>query len=259
MRLRIKNKTAIWNLVFSLLFFVTATSSQELPKAVLVDEFNNLFCSDDLKARLDNFFSKIAKQPESVGYIVGNADASMPGRFHKYLRVFQSYVSFRGFYQDRLGYFRGPDGDGLKFQFWLVPKSAVRPSVSTEFRQQRMEKATLFDASEISSIKNGSVEFGGDWGNEPCDFGLNFYQFAIELGANRNLLGYLVASSSGKRNRTRTRTALQQTAAELIKRHRIPARRLKTLFVGDHDNSEMQLWLVPKGTGLPRFQSRLPD
>jgi len=248
------NLPKIYLIAILVLAFCLGANSQEPPKAVLVDEFANLFCSDELRARLDNFFSTISEAPGSVGYIVANADTSMPGRFHKYFRMFQNHVRFRRFFPDRVSYFRGPDKDALHFQFWLVPKGAPQPDIPLEFRQEQVGRLVLFDASEISSVKKGVVEFGGDFGNEPCDFGLDLNQFAINLGANPSLNGYLVASSNGRRDSVRTKMALNLTAAELIKQHRVPAHRIKTLYVGDRKSQVMQLWLVPKGALPPSFR-----
>ena len=112
----------------------------------------------------------------------------------------------------------------------------------------------MFDASEISSVKKGVVEFGGDLGNEPCDFGLDLNQFAMNLGANPDLDGYLVASSNSRRDSVRTKTALILTAAELKKQHRVPAHRIKTLYVGNRKARVMQLWLVPNRAQAPTFR-----
>lgn len=235
-----------------LLIFGFGARGQEPSKAVLVDEFANMFCSDELRARLDTFFATIQEKPGSVGYVVARADAAMPGRFLKYFRTFQNHRQFRRFDPERVRYYRGPNTDSLHVQFWLVPKGAQPPEVPLEFRQEPIHSSVMFDASEISSVKKGVVEFGG--GNEPCDFGLNLDQFAIDLGANPGLNGYLVASSYGRRDSSRTKKALKITAGQLIKQHRVPASSIKILYVGGRRSRVMQLWLVPKGSQPPLFR-----
>lgn len=241
-----------------LIVFAFICAGQEPPKATLVDEFSNLFCSDDLRGRIDGFFADLSEKPESTGYTVASADRAMVGRFYKYFRIFHNHARFRNFDPDRIKFSRGPDSDSLHIRFWLVPKGAQPPSVTVEYRRKPIDSAVLFDASEISSVNNGIVEFGGDLGGEPCDFGLDLNQFAIHLGANPNVKAYLVASASGRRNTSKTKLALRLTARELSKKHGVPARRIKTVFVGNRKNAEMQLWLVPKDNTLPTFRSRLP-
>lgn len=240
-------------LIFLLVAFCAAAKSQQL-KAVLVDEFANLFCSEDLRARLDMFLATISEKPDSVGYVVANADASMPGRLHKYFRMFLNHVRFRSFNADKIRFYRGPDTTDLHVQLWLIPKGARPPNVPLEFRQGPIDTAVLFDASEISLVKKGVVEFGGDMGGEPCDFGLDLNQFAISLGANPRLIGYLVASSNGLRDSDRAKLALSVTAIQLIKRHGVSAHRVKTLYAGDRKSRVMQLWLVPPGSSPPVFR-----
>lgn len=245
-------------LVFVCFVLASNAVGQGEPKAVLHDEFSNAFCSDALKARLDNFLAAISNEPDSVGYLVTNADSTMPGRSHKYLRMFQNYARVRQFDPERLRSFRGPDKDSLWVQLWVVPKDAAPPEVELRFQQKPIIDPVLYDASEITSVKNGEVEFGGDLGGEPCDFGLELNMFAMYLGGNPDLEAYLVASSASRRERSKTQSALRLTAANLAKEHGLLRSRIKTLFVGDKENSEMQLWLVPKGMKPPEFTSRLP-
>lgn len=240
-------------IAFLFLAFGVGAYAQEAPKAVLVDEFGTL-CSDDLRARLDLFFATVSEKPESTGYIVGNADRSMPGRLHKYFRIFQSHVHFRRFYSDRVKYFRGPNAELMKFQFWLVPKGVQPGFVPLSFPRELFQNTVMFDASEITLVKKTVVEFGGEWGNEPCDFGLDLNQFAITLGANTGLDGYLIASSNGRGDDGKARLALSLTKAHLIRDHRVPMLRIKTVFAGNRHSRVMQLWLVPKGSQPPAFR-----
>lgn len=248
------NLGALFSTAFLLLAFSVVAKGQERPKAVLIDEFANLFCSEDLRAKLDNFFATISERPGSVGYVVANADASMVGRFHKYFRMFQNQVRFRNFDPNRVKFYRGSNADSLHFQFWLVPKGALPPDIPLEFRAEPNKKPMMFDASEISSVRKGMVEFGGDLGGEPCDVGLDLNQFAITSGANTSLNGYLVASSNSRRDSLKAMTALKLTASRLVSQHRVPAHRIKTLHVGDRKSRVMQLWLVPKGAPTPSFR-----
>ncbi len=235
-----------------LIGFAIVTAAQA-PQPVLVDEFATL-CSDDLRVRLDNFLVAIYERPESVGYVVGNAEATTPGRLHKYFRVFQNHVQFRRFDVNRLRYFRGTNAESMRFQLWLVPKEARPPEIPLSFPRETFENSVMFDASELSFTKKGVVEFGGEWGNEPCDFGLDLNQFAIVLGANPNLKGYLIASSISRGDRANAKKALDLTKSDLVRNYRVPASSIKTIFAGNRKSRVMQLWLVPNGSQTPSFR-----
>lgn len=225
------------------------------PKAVLSDEFSDALCSDDLRARIDNFLLELSNNTQARGYIVGRADGSIPGRFQKYFRVFQTHMRFRKFDEKRVSFHRGPDGSTARFELWVIPEGSNIPDVLTPFKPSLITKTTLFDSSAIASIKKGEVEFGeGSWSSEPCDFGLVLNHFAATVNEDNNLLAYLVASSKSRRDAARTNTVLRLTARMLSKTHGIPANRVRTINAGRRVRSEMQLWLVPKGSHPPKFR-----
>lgn len=234
--------------------------AQQQSKAELVDRFSNNFCSDVFRARLDAFLLSVSNRPGSTGYVVGNADKTMPGRFSKYLLSIQDHVKFRRQDPKRFNYFRGPDSDSLEFSFWLIPDGADLPEFGIEFKYATFSQPTLFDASEIDAVKEGVVEFGSAT-DEPCDFGLRLDQFAFTLDSDNQLNAVLVASSNGRRERKKVLSALQITADSLVKEHGISRNRIKTIYVGAKIDSEMQLWLVPKGArfNAADFTSKIPE
>jgi hypothetical protein len=246
-------------LVFICALLLASTSiGQREPKAVLHDEFSNAFCSETVRYKLDIFLATIWEHRDSVGYLVASADRTMPGRFHKYLRLFQNHVRFREFPAERIRYFRGPNKDSLFVQVWIVPKGAAFPSADLNFGREQFSKPILFDSSEILALPNGEIEIGGNAADEPCDIEFDLNMFAIYLGSDPKLDAYLVASSKGRRERSKAEKALQVTASKLSNEHGVLRSRIKTVFVGIKENSGMQLWLVPQGTKLPEFTSRLP-
>jgi hypothetical protein len=249
----------IYLIAILLLAFDVSAISQEPPKAVLVDEFANILCSEDNRAKIDNFFAEISQTPNSLGYVVGSADASVPGRFNKYFKSFQSHVLFRRFDPKRIQFFRGPDTDKMHFRFWIVPEGSQSPDLPPTYRAPKIEQPTLFDSSEIFRIKNNQVNFGDDGGDalEPCDWGLDLNQFAMSLNSDSSLTGYLMASSKDTRDKAKAKTALQLTARDMSKMYGVASHRLKTIYVGSRKDTEMQLWLVPKESALPRFRDNI--
>jgi hypothetical protein len=239
----------------ALLLFGAVTNAQEPGKAVLVDEFGEL-CSDDVRSRIDSFFMTISDSPDSTGYVVGLAQASLPGRYEKFVRLFKNHISFRHFYPERVKFVRSSDREDLRIQFWLVPPGVSFSDVPAYVRSPILVP-TLFDASAIDSIENGKVYFGE--GGEACDFGLQPEHFAKELNQQRNLDAYLVATSDRRHSARSVTRALRLTQQKLTKAYGVPAGRIKISYAGIAKQSEMQLWMVPHGTIRPRrFTSGLP-
>jgi hypothetical protein len=239
-----------------LLAFGRVATAQETPKAVLADEFANLFCSEDNRSRMDNFLALLSQKTDSIGYVLGSADKSIPGRFSTYFTTFQNHVVNRKFDSNRVKFFRVPDSNAMHFQFWIVPKGATPPEFPASFVSSKLESATLFDSSEIYRLENGSVNFGDDGGDavEPCDWGLDLNRFAMWLNADTNLSGYLIASSKNSLDAAKAKIALRLTEKTLVKEHGVAPRRLKTMYVGLRKGTEMQLWLVPKNGSVPELR-----
>jgi hypothetical protein len=242
--------------VFLLLIcFALAISAQEPPKAVLVDEFANEFCSDPLRSRIDNFFTEISRRPDWVGYVIGNADEAIPGRFERYFDLFHNHARFRGFDVNKIKLYRRANGDSTAFQFWVAPSGAKPPGLPTELRPRTIETATLFDASRINSIQKGQVEFGEySESSEPCDFGLSLSQFAAAVNSDKDLQAYLLATSGRGRSKALVLKALDVSSQTLSKKQGIALNRIKRIYAGKRDEAIMQLWLVPNGSTPPKFR-----
>jgi len=230
--------------------------SQEV--ATQVDEFGEL-CSEEIRSRMDSFFVAISDHPGSTGYVVGLADQLMPGRYDKFVRLIRNQIAFRNFYPERVKFLRGPNHEGMRIQFWLVPQGASIPDLIPPYSKSSIVVPTLFDASGIEMIEKGTVIFG-EGGGEPCDFGLDVGAFAKELSSHSNLTAVLMATSDPQHSARFVRKALTLTQQELTRAYRIPPNRIKVVYAGRAKVSEMQLWMVPPGTKPPvKFASRLPQ
>ncbi len=224
------------------------TTAQDEPKAVLVDELTNIFCTEENRTRLDSLMVELQNKPGSTGYVIGHADRAMPGRFLKYLATYKWHVPYRRFDPARVKFLRGEDFDQTTFRFWLVPEGAEPPAPEIPYSPARVEKQTLFDSSAIVSIIGGKVNFGFDvkGDGEPCDWGLLLDHYAEALAEDADLIGHLVVYSDKKRGRSFVNRAAQMTVKELASKHGVPAKRLKTAYAGKSEFSKMELWLVPK-------------
>lgn len=252
-------KTLLVTSLITLLLLCAGTSGQNVTKPVLVDEFGEL-CSDDLRSRIDHFFMTISNSPNSIGYVVGHAQASLPGRYEKFVKLFKHHIIFRNFYRDRVEVARSSDREDFRIQFWIIPPGASGSGIAPPYIRSAVLVPTLFDASAIGPIDNGEVQFGGDLGGEPCDFGLQLGHFAKELSQQPNLEGHLVVTSDRRHSERFVRRVLHLTQKELTKTHGIRGGRIKFSYAGRSKESEMQLWMVPKGTTRPRgFTSRIPN
>ncbi|HKP69860.1 MAG TPA: hypothetical protein VJV05_11300 [Pyrinomonadaceae bacterium] len=227
------------------LLFCAIASGQGPAKAILVDEFGEL-CSDDVRSRIDNFFATISNSGDSTGYVVGLAQASLPGRYEKFVRLFKNHIAFRHFYPERVKFIRGADRNDLRIQFWLAHPGVSGSDITPAYVRSPIVVPTLFDASAIDAIENGKVQFGE--GGEPCDFGLMPELFAKELSQQVDLEGHLVATSDGRHSARFVRKVLRLTQQGLTKTYGVSAGRIKISYAGSATQSEMQLWMVPKGT-----------
>lgn len=241
-------------LVFLLAGLAVNSASQEPSKLFLSDQTENSFCTEDVRLRIDTLLVELQQRPGSVGYVIGSADRSIPGRFLKYFNNLQSHVIYRKFDPARVKFYRAPDGGSMRFDHWISVDGVTMPELPPAYRVAKIVEPTLFDSSAIIAITKEGVEFGYGFETvEPCDWGLRLRDFAMAVNADPNLQAYLIASA-GKQSRDRfVRRALQLTSTTLSREHGVPASKIKTRYAGIRSDDEMQLWLVPIGSPEPKF------
>lgn len=240
-------KVRIHLLLFVLLAGATTLRGQDSPKAILVDETSNLLCSDDIKARLDNFAIQVFEHPQSTGYFVSSADKGIEGRYAHYQKLIRSWFRFRRIPIERFKFIRTPNEGWMRFRFYLVPSGLDKfPDGFQTYEKDRVDAPRLFDKSWISSVSRKGVVFGGDPASEPCDFGLNLDGFIARLTDQPDLDAYLVAFSDEDSPREFAIGALGLLTTQLQSRNKITVHRIKTIYGGRAKFRQMQLWLVPK-------------
>jgi hypothetical protein len=96
------------------------------PEAVLVDEFGPL-ANDDVRSRLDAFFTVLSNNPDSQGYIINyGTDREITALE----RLITNHITFRNFDRNRITLVKGgasPDGQ-RRTKLYRVPPGADNPA-----------------------------------------------------------------------------------------------------------------------------------
>lgn len=96
------------------------------PIAQLVDEFGKM-PNDDIRGRLDAFFTELSNNPNNQGYIINyGTDREITARE----RLITNHIAFRNFDRSRITLVRGgasPDGEP-RTKLWRIPPGADNPA-----------------------------------------------------------------------------------------------------------------------------------
>jgi hypothetical protein len=95
------------------------------PESVLIDQFGKL-PNDDIRGRLDNFFSELQNNPNNTGYIINyGTDREIAARE----KLITNHIAFRKFDRSRITLVRGGDtGDGASTKLYRIPPGAGNPT-----------------------------------------------------------------------------------------------------------------------------------
>ena len=96
-----------------------------VPEASIVDEFGPAV-NDDVKARVDNFYTQLNNNPSAQGYII---NYGTPAQIRRRRAQIVSAINFRNFDISRVTFVDGPDnGTGINTRFYIVPAGATPPT-----------------------------------------------------------------------------------------------------------------------------------
>jgi hypothetical protein len=231
---------------------VGPAAAQESPKAVLIEEVGET-CSEYLMAVFDAFRVELDNHPTSEGLVVVHGDRSTEGRSRAYVRWLDSYRTSRAIDKSRFPVVRAADREDLKIEFWRIPSGAERPHFETFSPKDWTKGTQMFDRSWAEFYRDeGELEiFSNSFFDLGCQFWPDTSTYSMILSANPSLTGILVVyAKAGAGKRTADR--LSQFARNyLIRRHRVPPSRIKTLYGGERENGEIEFWLVPPGGEPP--------
>ncbi len=103
-------------------------NSQELPKAVLVDELGNPDC-EVLWAKLDSFMHQVQVAPESVAIVeISGKTNELFGNFY-WDNMIRGYFATRNIPQERWSIRRTGLGNERVVRFWLKPADSSPPDI----------------------------------------------------------------------------------------------------------------------------------
>jgi hypothetical protein len=150
----------------------------------------------------------------------------------------------------------------MQIQFWIVPAGADVPKPEKEFAEQKITSTTLFDKNwadfnrdygKLDIYSNGFLDLG-------CEFSPNVREFAKMLISNPELTGYLVIYTKFGKGIKHGNQVASFAVNDLVRNYSAPRNRLKTIYGGNRDEPEIELWLVPKGDKppIPKPDSKQP-
>ena len=95
------------------------------PEANLIDQFGPA-TDDDVKARVDNFYTQLNNNPSAQGYII---NYGTPAEIKRRRAQIMKAINFRKFDASRVTFIDGPDnGTGVNTKFYVVPAGAENPA-----------------------------------------------------------------------------------------------------------------------------------
>ncbi|MEP7076615.1 MAG: hypothetical protein ABI878_12485, partial [Acidobacteriota bacterium] len=95
------------------------------PEKLTVDEFGPAK-DDDVKARVDNFYTQLNNNPNSQGFII---NYGTPAEIKRRRAQIVKAINFRKYDPSRVTFVDGPDnGNGINTKFYLVPPGADNPN-----------------------------------------------------------------------------------------------------------------------------------
>lgn len=220
------------NVFFPLLILLSGFETgfgQEAPKAILVDKFDAMTCKIAM-AKLDAFYTDLAKNPNSTGYIVIYPDKTSIKKGFAYERWIKNYIVFKKYDAKRVVTLRGSKSAAPRIELWNVTFGAdqsfyVEEKWTPAFPE--VNKAFVFVSFYADTI---------------CP-SFNLRDYADFLLSDTNLRGHLVVFNKSPRESQRE---AQNWLAALTKDYKIPRNRLRVFFAKNISAPEIEFWIVPR-------------
>ncbi len=221
------------SLLLLAILFVTSQVcfAQEIPKAVLIDEFGKIGC-EDLIARQDALISELQNDPTATGYVVIYGDKN-EARWSWRIKLFiDGQTFFRRFDATRLLIIKEKDGDDPKVQFWKVPAGAEKPNFD--------EVGWNYD---LSDRKKPFVFYTTENEDGLCPSGHRLKDYSNYLSANSDFRGHIVIFAKSQNQFQKQKSELIN---DLTKKNNLSSTRLRFFFKYENNEyTQYELWLVP--------------
>jgi len=242
--------------IFSISFAAFERSNaRQNSEPILIDEFGKV-CSEDFSARYDAFANALYNEPQSHAFIIFYGDKSSEGTNLNFIKVLSYYgVVNRGLDKSRITIFRGENMNEMQTQFWLVRDKSKLPETGNAFQSEKIKTTSLFDKGYADFYQSeGKLEIYADgFSDLGCEFSPNVGEFAGSLLSDENLTGYLVIYGNKK---ARAEKIVKFAVDDLLKNHKIPRNRLKTIYGGKSEEPQIEFWFVPKNDKPPVVNSK---
>jgi len=231
-----------------IVLFTAATVLAQKPKPVLVDEFGEV-CSEDLMARMDNFFIELNKDSTSQEIVTFHGREDMEGRNVKLWRYISDiYPQLRIRDLSRLTFIRGENRHQQLIQFWISPPGVEKTQIMLYAPQRHYPEPRLFDRAwvdihrwygQTDIYSDGFLDLG-------CDFSPNRELFAKILRENKHLNAFLIVYTK-KSDRKLGRKIATFALIDLVGNYKVPRSAIRAIYGGTRKEPEVEFWLVPKG------------
>jgi hypothetical protein len=234
------------------------------PAAVKFDEFGDVAASD-IAARLDNFANALRDQPQAKGFVIAyRSQRDLPGLSGRLMNLMRSYLlTTQRLDPDRIAGVDGGEAGCITQELWIVQPGAVPTPRSDAYQ---------IDYEDVESIRKfDEAPLGPDssYHNSVYD---SLEGYANALRKEPRAIAYVIAYAQyfvhdwrdvDERGRKSTRrqveldppgTAareLRRIRSELIRKHGIPASRIRLLDGGHRNFAQAELWIVPRGQRAP--------
>jgi len=229
--------------------------SQDFKETTMMDEFGKI-CYEDFSARYDGFAYFLYNNPSVKGVVIFYGDKTIEGTNLNFIKALKEYALInRGINKSRFTLLRGDNQNEMKIQFWIVPTGSTPPKVEKAFEKEKISITSRFDKNfadfyksegKLEIYQNGFYELG-------CDFSPNVSEYSKTLLSDKNLTGYLVIYGNKK---DRAERVVKFAVNDLVKNHKVPRNRLKTIYGGKSEEPQIEFWFVPKKDKPPVGNSK---
>ena len=216
------------------------------------DEFGDLR-SCDRGARLDNFAIALMNEPKSYGYVLVYA----PRYSGKLIRqsITDYLVNTRGIAPKRIktvygGYNRDPGAS--RIQLWIVPKGGVfpepeKPEFDIATFKGKLSEYQVLDEVDIPYEPDPEVETDDI---PPFSGNVPFAALDEILKTQKNSIAHILGFDGSYAVPGAWRRVAESTLADL-KNFGVDPGRLKIGYGGQSNESQIQLWVLPKDEAPP--------
>ena len=235
------------------------------PAASKFDEFGDVPPSD-IAARLDNFANALSGQPQAMGFVIAyRSRRDLPGLSGRLVNLTRSYlINARGIDASRIAGVDGGEAACVSQELWIVPPGAapVPRRDAYQIDYEDVESIRKFDEAPLGPAETSYYNTAED----------SLEGYATALRKEPRSTAYIIAyaqywvtywrDEGGRVKKSERRQVqldppgaaargLRRLRNELVRKHGIPASRIRLLDGGHRRFAQAELWIVPRGQRAP--------